>query len=121
MNTKQFIKVTPKDGKKPFVIPAQNKSFYISQGAEITEPTKDEVLEAFPELVEKKDGKKQDQSARIAELEKAVAERDETIAQLQTQIEQLTAPADAQGDSEAPVVDESPADAPSKRGGKKKE
>ena len=85
MNTKQFIKVT-KDGKS-FVIPVQNKSFYLSQGAEVTEPTKEEVLEAFPEFG---GVQKQSCTARIAELEKAIAERDQTIAQLQAQIEQLT-------------------------------
>ena len=109
MNTKQFIKVTTKSGKS-FVIPMQNKQYYLSQGATITEPTKEEVLATFPELA--KSNKTQDSAKRIAELEAALAERDKTIEELKAQIEQQNSPSDdAEADANADTGAEAPAEA----------
>lgn len=52
MNTKAFIKVTPKEGGKSYIMPEGNRAFYLSQGATITTPTADEIAKAFPEVVE---------------------------------------------------------------------
>ena len=53
MNTKAFIKVTPKGEKKSHILPAGNASFYTSQGATISTPTEEEILKAYPELTKK--------------------------------------------------------------------
>lgn len=119
MNTKQFIKVTPKGGNKSYVMPAQNLAFYKSQGAQIETPSEAEVLESFPELAPKSKtkGKAKDQSARIAELEKAVAERDETISQLTAELDALKNPSDETPSDETPS-DEQPAEKKRGKGSK---
>ena len=50
MNPKQFIKVS-KDGKT-IIVPDVNRAFYLSQGATITTPTKEECEKTFPEIAE---------------------------------------------------------------------
>lgn len=118
MNPKQFIKVTPKGSKESYVLPMQNKAFYISQGAEVTEPTEEEVAKAFPELAGKGE-KKQNDAARVAELEKEIAEKDAIIAQLQSEIERLSLPAEANEVDDAEAVGEVPAEAEKPKRNKK--
>ena len=85
MNTKAYIKVTPKGGKKSYVMPAGNASFYKAQGATVELPTEEEVLNAFPELRKRQPktaAEVSDKDARIAELEAENAE-------LRTRIDEL--------------------------------
>jgi hypothetical protein len=48
---KNYIKVTPKGEKRSHVVLAANTAFYKRHGAKIEEPTEDEIMKAFPELV----------------------------------------------------------------------
>ena len=52
MNTKAFIKVIPKDGGTPHILPEGNRAFYLAQGAKIETPTEAEILSAYPEIAE---------------------------------------------------------------------
>ena len=82
MNLKRYIKVTPKDDPKAVILLATNRDFYLSQGAKVEPPTKEEVLEAFPELrphynaeqaQAAAQAKATEQDARIADLEQQLA------------------------------------------------
>lgn len=55
MNTKRYIKVTPKDGGKPQVMTAENTDFYRARGCVIETPTEEEIYAHFPELKENHD------------------------------------------------------------------
>lgn len=97
MNTKAFIKVTPKGEKKSHILPAGNASFYTSQGASITTPTEEEILAAYPELAERKrpvSAKKKVYTAeevaeQIAVYESKITGKDEIIAQLEAKNAEL--------------------------------
>lgn len=47
INTKEFIKVTRKDGGMPVICLATNKLHYLSVGAKVEEPTEEELREAL--------------------------------------------------------------------------
>lgn len=49
MSQSKYIKVTPKGGKEGRVVLASLKSFFVSQGAKIEEPTPEEIVAEFPE------------------------------------------------------------------------
>ena len=49
MSQSKYIKVTPKGGKEGRVVLASLKSFFVSQGAKIEEPTPKEIAAEFPE------------------------------------------------------------------------
>ena len=104
MNTKAFIKVTPKGEKKSHILPAGNASFYTSQGATISTPTEEEILAAYPELAERKrpvSAKKKvytteevaeiiaDSGSKLAEKDARIAELEAENAELQTRIDEL--------------------------------
>lgn len=102
MNTKAFIKVTPKGEKKSHILPAGNASFYTSQGASITTPTEEEILAAYPELAERKRSAKKkvytaeefaeifaDSESKLAEKNERIAELEIENAELQTRIDEL--------------------------------
>lgn len=97
MNTKAYIKVTPKGGKKSYVMPAGNASFYKAQGATVEEPTEEEVLNAFPELRKKQPktaAEVSDKDARIAELEAENAELRTRIDELDKKFAEMIAEAE---------------------------
>lgn len=50
MNTKRYIKVTPKGETKAVILLATNRDFYLSQGAKVEDPTEEEIIAAFPEM-----------------------------------------------------------------------
>lgn len=97
MNTKAFIKVTPKGETKSHILPAGNSSFYTSQGASITTPTEEEILAAYPELAERKrpvSAKKKVYTAEevaeiFADCESKLAEKNERIAELEVENTEL--------------------------------
>lgn len=84
MNTKAFIKVTPKGGGKSVVMPEGNRSFYLSQGAEITTPTPEEVLQAFPELAKAEKKRESEKNAKVI-----TRERVDTITELRNERDAL--------------------------------
>lgn len=97
MNTKAYIKVTPKGGKKSYVMPAGNASFYKAQGATVEEPTEEEVLNAFPELRKKQPKAVEevsDKDAKIAELEAENAELRTHIDELDKKLAEMIAEAE---------------------------
>lgn len=97
MNTKAYIKVTPKGGKKSYVMPAGNASFYKAQGATVEEPTEEEVLNAFPELKKKQPktaAEVSDKDAKIAELEAENAELRTRIDELDKKLAEMIAEAE---------------------------
>lgn len=97
MNTKAYIKVTPKGGKKSYVMPAGNASFYKAQGATVEEPTEEEVLNAFPELRKKQPKAVEevsDKDAKIAELEAENAELRARIDELDQKLAEIIAEAE---------------------------
>lgn len=97
MNTKAYIKVTPKGGKKSYVMPAGNASFYKAQGATVEEPTEEEVLNAFPELRKKQPKAVEevsDKDAKIAELEAENAELRTRIDELDKKLAEMIAEAE---------------------------
>lgn len=97
MNTKAYIKVTPKGGKKSYVMPAGNASFYKAQGATVEEPTEEEVLNAFPELRKKQPKAVEevsDKDAKIAELEAENAELQTRIDELDKKLAEMIAEAE---------------------------
>lgn len=97
MNTKAYIKVTPKGGKKSYVMPAGNASFYKAQGATVELPTEEEVLNAFPELRKKQPKAVEevpDKDARIAELEAENAELRTRIDELDQKLADMIAEAE---------------------------
>lgn len=49
MSQSKYIKVTPKGEKEGRVVLASLKSFFVSQGAKIEQPTQEEIEDAFPE------------------------------------------------------------------------
>ena len=49
MSQSKYIKVTPKGEKEGRVVLASLKSFFVSQGAKIVEPTPEEIAAEFPE------------------------------------------------------------------------
>lgn len=49
MSQSKYIKVTPKGEKEGRVVLASLKSFFVSQGAKIEEPTPEEIAAEFPE------------------------------------------------------------------------
>lgn len=49
MSNSKYIKVTPKGEKEGRVVLASLKSFFVSQGAKIEEPTPEEIAAEFPE------------------------------------------------------------------------
>ncbi len=112
MNTKAFIKVTPKDGGRPVVLPEGNRAFYLSQGAKIETPTEAEIFAAFPE-VEKEERKK-------------IAEKNAEIARLEAEIEKIkTSQADHEPENHEPAAgdpeksEEAAPEKPKSRGGRR--
>lgn len=96
MNTKAFIKVTPKGEKKSHILPAGNASFYTSQGATISTPTEEEILKAYPELTKKAPATAkssiftaEEVAEQIAVYESKIAGKDEIIAQLEAKNAEL--------------------------------
>ena len=94
-----YIKVVL-NGKKPFVALASNKSFFMSRGAKIEEPTEKEIIAAFPNHIKRNSaGEKQAHETAKSELasakealEKANEALKETSAALEgakTEIEKL--------------------------------
>lgn len=97
MNTKAYIKVTPKGGKRSYVMPTGNASFYKAQGATVEEPTEEEVLNAFPELKKKQSktaAEVSDKDAKIAELEAENAELRTRIDELDQKLAEIIAEAE---------------------------
>lgn len=76
MNVKQFIKVTPKGGGKSHIIPEGNRAYYLSQGAKIETPTREEVLKAFPEIKREKQAESDAQDAAKLKAEIKALKRD---------------------------------------------
>ena len=106
MNTKQFLKVTPKGGGRSVVVPAQNREFYLSQGAKVEEPTEEEIRKEFPEYAARVDREQranpdkrnvkdslnhqvQKLNDKVASLEKDLKKRDDRIAALESENAQL--------------------------------
>lgn len=149
MNTKAFIKVTPKDGGRPVVLPEGNRAFYLSQGAKIETPTEAEIFAAFPE-VEKAERKKiAEKNAEIARakaqntlaelrndrdklkrenqsLREEVAKKDAEIARLEAEIEEIkTSHADHAPENHEPAAgdpeksEEAAPEKPKSRGGRR--
>lgn len=87
MNTKDYIKVTK--GGRSHILLAGNKAFYQSQGYTITEPTKEEVLKAFPELVKKETRENASQQNELEELKKANADLTKENEELKAENESL--------------------------------
>ena len=87
MNTKDYIKVTK--GGRSHILLAGNKAFYQSQGYTITEPTKEEVLKAFPELVKKETRESASQQNELEELKKANADLTKENEELKAENESL--------------------------------
>lgn len=87
MNTKDYIKVTK--GGRSHILLAGNKAFYQSQGYTITEPTKEEVLKAFPELVKKETSENASQQNELEELKKANADLTKENEELKAENESL--------------------------------
>lgn len=87
MNTKNYIKVTK--GGRSHILLAGNKAFYQSQGYTITEPTKEEVLKAFPELVKKETRESARQQNELEELKKANADLTKENEELKAENESL--------------------------------
>lgn len=79
MSQSKYIKVTPKGEKEGRVVLASLKSFFVSQGAKIEQPTQEEIEAAFPE--ERKVG------ARSAQPQPSQPEVNATIADQKTTIE----------------------------------
>lgn len=149
MNTKQFLKVTPKGGGRSVVVPAQNREFYLSQGAKVEEPTEEEIRKEFPEYAARVDREQranpdkrnvkdslnhqvQKLNDKVASLEKDLKKRDDRIAALESENAQLRmvigggddAPENPapEPEPEAPA-DEKPKSEPAKktsRGGRRK-
>jgi len=66
-----YIKVVL-NGKKPFVALASNKSFFMSRGAKIEEPTEKEIIAAFPNHIKRNSaGEKQAHETAKSELASA--------------------------------------------------
>lgn len=147
MNTKAFIKVTPKDGGRPVVLPEGNRAFYLSQGAKIETPTEAEIFAAFPE-VEKAERKKiAEKNAEIARakaqnaltelrndrdklkrenqsLREEAAKKDAEIARLEAEIEEIKSQADHEPENHEPASDpekseEAAPEKPKSRGGRR--
>lgn len=144
MNLNQFIKVTPKGGGKAVVTMAANRSFYLSQGAKVEQPTEAEVFAQFPEYaarakrdaeraeairkredgrVNRTDAPANTDAKRIADLEAQVKERDERIAALESENAQLRMAAGGASpdapEHEPENADPAPKDEKPKRGGKR--
>lgn len=144
MNLKQFLKVTPKGGGRAVVVPAANRSFYLSQGAKVEQPTEAEVFAQFPEYAAraKRDAERAEairkreaghvnrtaapantDAKRIADLEAQVKERDERIAALESENAQLRMAAGGASPDAPEHEPENAATAPKeekqKRGGKR--
>ena len=79
MSQSKYIKVTPKGEKEGRVVLASLKSFFVSQGAKVEQPTQEEIEAAFPE--ERKVG------ARSAQPQPSQPEVNATIADQKTTIE----------------------------------
>lgn len=145
MNLKQFLKVTPKGGGRAVVVPAANRDFYLAQGAKIETPTEAEVSAQFPEYAarakrdaEREDAIRQREAGRvnrtaaptntdaksIADLEAQVKERDERIAELESENAQLRMAAGSESDApethEPENADTEPKEEKQKRGGRAK-
>lgn len=97
MNTKRYIKVTPKGDSRAHILLATNRDFYLSQKATVEEPTEEEVLAAFPEL--QNDSVREDtlvttenHTERISaeDYEKRIAELEQENDSLKKEIERLT-------------------------------
>ena len=84
MNTKAFIKVTPKEGGKAYIMPEGNRAFYLSQGATIETPTVEEIAKAFPEVVEA-----EKRRAAIAAQAQAQAKRTDAMTELRNERDAL--------------------------------
>lgn len=145
MNLNQFIKVTPKGGGRAVVAMAANRSFYLSQGAKVEQPTEAEVFAQFPEYamrakrdaeraeaIRKREAGRVNRTAapantdakRIADLEAQVKERDERIAALESENAQLRMAAGGASpdapEHEPENADPAPKEEKQKRGGRAK-
>lgn len=89
MNTKDYIKVTK--GGRSHILLAGNKAFYQSQGYTITDPTQEEVLKAFPELVKKETRESASQQNELEELKNANADLTKENEELKAENESLKA------------------------------
>ncbi len=90
MNLKRYIKVTPCGEQQAIILLATNRDFYLSQNAQVEQPTEEEVLAAFPELQEKHDRKQA--QAQAAEREQYIATLEQEIAALKAENTKLKAP-----------------------------
>lgn len=92
MSQSKYIKVTPKGEKEGRVVLASLKSFFVSQGAKIEQPTQEEIEAAFPE--ERKVGATSAQqhqpqpavNATIAEQKVTIEKQAETIKALEEEL-----------------------------------
>lgn len=125
----KFIKVTPKGGGTPVILPDVNRTFYLSQEATIETPTEAEIMAQFPEYAARvarkqtatPQGRNNNDSLKhqiqklndeVTRLKKDVADRDAKIAELEAANTQLRALAggDAPADAPEPEPEQAPAE-----------
>lgn len=92
MSQSKYIKVTPKGGKEGRVVLATLKSFFVSQGAKIEEPTPEEIAAEFPEERKRSVASAQQPqpqpavNATIAEQKVTIEKQAETIKALEEEL-----------------------------------
>lgn len=85
--TENYIKVTPKGGKRPAVVLAANTAFYKKHGAKVEVPTVEEIVRAFPELKGTEQKSDQDKMAIMNKVtERQLNAKDEAIAKLKAEL-----------------------------------
>ncbi len=85
MNLKRYIKVTPYGEKRSIILLATNRDFYLSQKAQVEQPTEEEVLAAFPEL-----GAKRQTEPTTSEKDERIAALEQEVAALREENKRLT-------------------------------